>query len=147
MQRFRGERWVSVNWERRHFLPDMIKDENDEDYDVDDQDSDNVVHLGNKKPLFVFLLLIMYQSKFYISIYTYYTVCPKKTLFYVFANISANTYCTEMSLISTELAWQEASNLMRLDVLRYLVHEKIDILGEIFTFIERTITPLQLHEF
>ena len=90
MQRFRGE--------RRHFLPDMIKDENDEDYDVDDQDSDNVVHLGNKKPLFVFLLLIMYQSKFYISIYTYYTVCPKKTLLYVFANNSANTYSRETSI-------------------------------------------------
>ena len=76
----------------------MIKDENDEDYDVDDQDSDNVVHLGNKKTLFVFLLLILYQSKFYISIYTYYTVWPKKTLFYVFANISANTYSRETSI-------------------------------------------------
>ena len=35
------------------------------------------------------------------------------------------------SRISRELAWQEASNNMRLDFLRYLVHEKIDILGEI----------------
>ena len=35
---------------------------------------------------------------------------PKKTLFYVFANFSANTYSRETSRISTELAWQEASN-------------------------------------
>ena len=41
------------------------------------------------------------------------TGCFKKTLFYVFANISANTYSREMSRISTELAWQEASNDMR----------------------------------
>ena len=72
---------------------------------------------------------------------------PKKTLFYVFANISANTYSRETSRISTELGWQEVSNDMRLDFLRYLVHEKIDILGEILTLIERTITPLQVHAF
>ena len=73
-----------------------------------------------------------------------YRVSQKKTLFYVLANISANTYSRETSRISTELAWQEVSNNMRLDFLRYLVHEKIDILGEILTLIERTITPLQL---
>ena len=56
---------------------------------------------------------------------------PKKTLLYVFANISVNIYSRETSLISTELAWQEASNNMRLDFLRCLVHEKIDILGDI----------------
>ena len=71
---------------------------------------------------------------------------PKK-LFYVFAYISANTYRRETSRISTELGWQEVSNDMRLDFLRYLVHEKIDILGEILTLIERTITPLQVHAF
>ena len=62
---------------------------------------------------------------------TYIQGVSKKTLFYVLANISANTYSRETSRISTELAWQEASNNMRLDFLRYLVHEKIDILGEI----------------
>ena len=72
---------------------------------------------------------------------------PKKTLFYVFANISANTYSRETSRISTELEWLEVSNDMRLDFLRYLVHEKIDILGENLTLIERTITPLQVHAF
>ena len=72
---------------------------------------------------------------------------PKKTLFYIFANISVNTYSRETSRISTELGWQEVSNDMRLDFLRYLVHEKIDILGEILTLIERTITPLQVHAF
>ena len=72
---------------------------------------------------------------------------PKKTLFYVFAYISANTYRRETSLLSTQLAWQEASNDMRLDFLRYLVHEKIDILGKILTLTERTITPLQVHAF
>ena len=71
----------------------------------------------------------------------------KKTLFYVFANISANTYSRKTSRISTELGWLEVSNDMRLDFLRYLVHEKIDILGEILTLIERTITPLQVHAF
>ena len=45
------------------------------------------------------------------------------------------------------MAWQEASNDMQLDFLRYLVPEKIDILDEILTLIERTITPLQEHEF
>ena len=55
-----------------------------------------------------------------------YRVFQKK-MFYVFAYISANTYSRETSRISTELAWQEASNNMRLDFLRYLVHEKIDI--------------------
>ena len=58
---------------------------------------------------------------------------PKKTLFYVFANISAYTYSRETSRISTELAWQEASNDMRLDFLSYLVNEKINILCEILT--------------
>ena len=62
---------------------------------------------------------------------TYIQGVSKKTLFYVLANISANTYSRETSRISTELAWQEVSNNMRLDFLRYLVHEKIDILGEI----------------
>ena len=71
----------------------------------------------------------------------------QKTLFYVFANISANTYSREMSRISTELGWLEVSNDMRLDFLRYLVHEKIDILGKILTLIDRTITPLQVHAF
>ena len=36
---------------------------------------------------------------------------------------------------------------MPLDFLRYLVPEKIDILGEILTLIERNITPLQVCEF
>ena len=72
---------------------------------------------------------------------------PKKTLFYVFANISANIYSRKISRISTELGWQEVSNDMRLDFLRYLVQEKIDIFGEILTLIERTITPLQVHAF
>ena len=36
---------------------------------------------------------------------------------------------------------------MRLDFLRYLVHEKINILGEILTLIERIITSLQVREF
>ena len=76
-----------------------------------------------------------------------YTGCSKKTLFYVFAYISAYTYSRETSRISTELAWQDASNDMRLDFLRYLVHEKIDILCEILTLFLRTITPLQVHEF
>ena len=71
----------------------------------------------------------------------------KKPRFYVFANISANTYSRETSRLSTELSWQEVSNDMRLDFLRYLVPEKIDILGETLTLIERTITPLQVHEF
>ena len=57
---------------------------------------------------------------------------PKK-MFYVFAYISANTYSRETSRISTELAWQEASNDMRLDFLSYLVNEKINILCEILT--------------
>ena len=92
-----------------------------------------------------------------IQLFTSLTVCywkyvciqgvPKKTLFYVFANISANTYSRETSRISTELEWLEVSNDMRLDFLRYLVHEKIDILGKILTLIERTITPLQVHAF
>ena len=43
--------------------------------------------------------------------------------------------------------WQEVSNNMLLDFLRYLVPEKIYILGEILTLIERTFTPLQGHEF
>ena len=70
---------------------------------------------------------------------------PKKTLFSVFANISANTYSRETSRLSTELAWQDGSNDMRLDFLRYLVLEKIDILGEILTLNESTITQLQVH--
>ena len=67
-------------------------------------------------------------------------------MFSVFANISANTYSREMSRLSTELAWQDLSNDMRLDFLRYLVLEKIDILGEILTLIENIISPLQVHE-
>ena len=47
------------------------------------------------------------------------------------AYISANTYSRET--ISTGLAWQEASNNMRLKFFLCLVHEKIDILGEILT--------------
>ena len=70
---------------------------------------------------------------------------PKKTWFSVFANISANTYSRETSRLSTEFAWQDGSNDMRLDFLRYLVLEKIDILGEFFTLNESTITPLQVH--
>ena len=66
--------------------------------------------------------LVFTNTKFFPE----YTGCSKKTLFYVFAYISANTY-------HIELAWQEASNDMRLDFLRYLVHEKIDILCEILT--------------
>ena len=81
----------------------------------------------------------------YIYIYIYIQGVPKKTLFYVFAYISANTYRRETSRISTELRWQEVSNDMRLDFLRYLVHKKIDSLGKILTLIERTLTPLQLH--
>ena len=69
----------------------------------------------------------------------------QKKLFYVFANISANTYSRETSRLSTEFAWQDGSNDMRLDFLRYLVLEKIDILGEFFTLNESTITPLQVH--
>ena len=64
----------------------------------------------------------------HIYIYIYCTGCSKKTLFYVYANISANTYSRETSEISTELGWLEISDDMRLDFLRYLVHEKIDIL-------------------
>ena len=68
----------------------------------------------------------------YIPIYKYvYMGVPKKTRFYVFANISGNTYSREARRLSTELSWQEVSNDMRLDFLRYLVPEKIDILGEI----------------
>ena len=58
---------------------------------------------------------------FYKYMYTihdcimYIQSVPKKTLFYVFANISADTYSRETSRISTEMAWQEASNNMRLD--------------------------------
>ena len=63
----------------------------------------------------------------------YIQCVPKKSFFHVFANISANTYSRETSRLSTELAWQEVSNDMRLDFLRYLVPEKIDILGEILT--------------
>ena len=82
----------------------------------------------------------------YIYIYIY-TGCSKKTSwFYFSANISANTYSREASRLSTELAWQELSNGVRLDFLRYLVPEKIDILDEILTLIERTITPLLVHE-
>ena len=66
-------------------------------------------------------------------IYIYYTGWSKKTLFSVFANISANTYSRETSWLSTELAWQDLSNNMRLDLLGYLIPEKIDILGEILT--------------
>ena len=79
--------------------------------------------------------------------YIYIQGDSKKTLFYVFANISANTYGRETSRLSRELAWQELSNGMQLDVLSYLVPEKIDILGEILTLIERTITPLHVHGF
>ena len=77
----------------------------------------------------------------------YYPRCSKKPLFYIFANISANTYSRETSRISTELPWEEVSNDMRLTLLRYLVHEKIEILREILTLFERTITPLQVHAF
>ena len=56
----------------------------------------------------------------YIYIYIYIQGVPKENLFYVFANISANTYSRETSRLSTELAWQEVFNNMRLDFLRYL---------------------------
>ena len=59
------------------------------------------------------------------------TGCSKKTRFYVFANISAKSYSRETRRLSKELSWQEVSNDMRLVFLRYLVPEKIDILGEI----------------
>ena len=49
---------------------------------------------------------------------------------------TVNTYSRETSLISTELAWQEISNDRRLDFLRYLVHGKIEILGEILILID-----------
>ena len=52
-----------------------------------------------------------------------------------------------MVQLSIELAWQELSNGMRLDFLGHLNLEKINILGEILTLIERTITPFQVHEF
>ena len=52
----------------------------------------------------------------------------------------------EMSWISTELAWHEASSQFQPDFLCYLVHKKIDILG-VLTLIERMITPIQMHEF
>ena len=55
------------------------------------------------------------------------------------------TYSRETNRLSTELAWQDGSNDMQLDFLRYLVLEKIDILGEILTLNESTITPLQVH--
>ena len=74
------------------------------------------------------------------------TGCSKKTLFFVFAIISFNTYSREMSWISTELAWHEASSQFQPDFLCYLVHKKIDILG-VLTLIERMITPIQMHEF
>ena len=81
-------------------------------------------------------------SYIYVNLYT---GLVKKVRSYVFANISANTYSRETSRLSTELAWQDGSNDMRLDFLRYLVLEKIDILGEILTLNESTITPLQVH--
>ena len=81
------------------------------------------------------------------SLYIYLQGVPKKTLFYVFAKISANTNSRETSRSSTAFAWQEVPNDMRLDFLRYLVPERIDILGEILTLIERIITPLQVHGF
>ena len=71
----------------------------------------------------------------------------QKNLVYFFAYISANTYSRERSRLSTELAWQMVSNDMQLDFLRYLVPEKIDILDEMLTLIERTITSLQEHGF
>ena len=43
--------------------------------------------------------------------------------------------------------WHDKRFLTICDFLRYLVHEKIDILGEILTLMERTITLLQVHEF
>ena len=49
--------------------------------------------------------------------------------------------------LRTELAGQDVSNDIQLDFLRYLVPEKIDILGEVLTLIERTITPLHMREF
>ena len=52
-----------------------------------------------------------------------------------------------MVQLSTELAWQELSNEMQLNFISYLILEKINILGEILTLIERTITPFQVHEF
>ena len=52
-----------------------------------------------------------------------------------------------MVQLSIELEWQELSNGMRLDFLGHLNLEKINILGEILTLIERTITPFQVHEF
>ena len=70
----------------------------------------------------------------------------QKTRFCVFANISANTYSRETRQLSTELSWQEVSNDMRFDFLHYLVPEKIDILSDILTLIENTISPLQVHE-
>ena len=70
----------------------------------------------------------------------------KKTLCFTFLLISQLILIVERR-VGYQLGWQEVSNDMRLDFLRYLVHEKIDILGEILTLIERTITPLQVHEF
>ena len=42
--------------------------------------------------------------------------------------------------------WQELSIDMRLDLQRYLVPEKIDNLGDILTLIERSNSPLLVHE-
>ena len=44
------------------------------------------------------------------------------------------------------LPLQDVSNSIRLNFQRYLVPEKIDNLGEIFTLIERSITPLLVYE-
>ena len=73
------------------------------------------------------------------------TGIPLKKPIERFFNISANTYSRETSRLSKELAWQELSNGVQLDFLRYLVLEKIDILGEILNLNESTITPIQVH--
>ena len=90
--------------------------------------------------IYIYLYLSIQLS---IYLFTYIQGVPKKT----FSDILANTYGRETSRISTELGWLEVSNDMRLDYLRYLVDEKIGILGKILTLIERTITPLQVHAF
>ena len=60
---------------------------------------------------------------------------PKK-LEFTFLLITQLILIVETRRLSIELSWQEVSNDMWLDFLRYLVPEKIDFLGE------RTITTL-----
>ena len=75
--------------------------------------------------------------------YTKYRVFQKKLCF-TFLLISQLILIVERR-VGYPQNWD--GKRFRLDFLRYLVHEKIDILGEILTLIERTITPLHVHGF